>query len=50
MRIKKTPLTRAFVNGASKGRELEDNYIRFAHLSLHESELLIKIKALLSVM
>lgn len=36
-----------FENGASKGRELEDNCIRLAQLSLHESELITNIKQII---
>ena len=38
-----------FVNGARNGRELENNCIRFAQLSLHESELIMNIKVWLCV-
>ncbi len=42
---KKEPLNEAlYLNGASKGTELENNCIRFAQLSLHESELITNIK------
>jgi len=33
------------LNGASNGRELENNCIRFAQLSLYERELVANIKA-----
>ncbi len=44
MTAKKTSLEVLNFNGARNGRELEDNCIRFAQLSLHEDELIMNIK------
>ena len=33
-----------FKNGASNGRELEDNCVFVAHQTLHETELMLNIK------
>ena len=44
---KKDVLETSFKNGASNGRELENNCIRLAQLSLHESELITNIKQII---
>ena len=41
---KKGDFLSPFVNGASKGRELEDNCVFVAHQTLHETELMMNIK------